>query len=142
MSPSSWSRSPSSKMLVLRAVVQLNHAIFKSFDGLQLQGHVTITTSYQGDTLPNKHRGHTDDELVDRLRVQKGGDDLAAAHQPDILAGLLSKPAHEWADCIVYKLHAGRGVRWWVMTREDDGTIFGIELCSQAQTRFVGLPAE
>ena len=37
--------------------------------------------------------------------VMKGGDDLAAAHQPDILASLLSKMAHEWADC-VHKLHA------------------------------------
>ena len=30
----------------------------------------------------------------------------AAAHQPDILAGPLSKTAHEWADCTVHELHA------------------------------------
>ena len=40
------------------------------------------------------------------LLVEKGGDDLAAAHQPDVLAGLLAKTAHEWADDIVDELHA------------------------------------
>src|SRR5438309_11481678 len=96
---------------------------------------------YQGDAVPNENGGHTDDELVDRLRVKKRGDDLATAHQPDILACVLSKTIHERTDCIVHELHAWRYVGWRRMTREDDVPIFRVELRSHAQTRFVGLPA-
>ena len=92
--------------MVLNAVTQLNHTILKAFDGLQIQGHVAVTSRYQWNAIPNKHWRHSDDELVDRLRVKKGGDELAAAHQPDILARLLSKTAHECSDCTVHELHA------------------------------------
>jgi hypothetical protein len=54
-------------------------------------------------------RGHTDDELVDPLRVEKRGDDLATADQPNILARLLSRTAQEGGNFIVhelYELHA------------------------------------
>src|SRR6266849_2018945 len=91
--------------MVLNAVMQLNHTILEAFDGLQIQGHVAETSRYQWNAIPNEHWGHTDDELVDRLLVKKGSDELAAAHQPDILARLLSKTAHEWADCTVHELH-------------------------------------
>ena len=86
--------------------MQLNHTILEALNRVQIQGHVTMTPRYQWDTIPNENGGHTDNELVYRLRVKKRGDDLATAHQPDILARLLSKTAHEWADCIVYELHA------------------------------------
>jgi hypothetical protein len=92
--------------MVLNAVMQLNHTILEAFDGLQIQGHVTVTPRYQWNAIPNEDWDHTDDELVDRLLVKKRGDELAAAHQPDILARLLSKTAHEWADCTVHELHA------------------------------------
>src|SRR5438552_15846627 len=71
--------------------MQLNHAILEAINGVQIQGHVTMAPRYQWSAVPNEHGGHTDDELVDRLRVKKRGDDLATAHQPDILARLLSK---------------------------------------------------
>ena len=63
--------------------MQLNHTILEAFDGLQIQGHVAVTSRYQWNAIPNKHWGHTDDELVDRLLVKKGGDELASAHQPE-----------------------------------------------------------
>ena len=97
---------PSSRKVVLNAVMQLNQTIFEAFNEVQIQGHVTVTPRYQWNAVPNEHRGHTDDELVDRLRVKKRGDDLATAHQPDILARVLSKTAYEWADCTVHELHA------------------------------------
>src|SRR2546425_2404329 len=87
-------------------VMQLNHTILEAFDGLQIQGHVAVTLRDQWNAIPNEHWGHTDDELVDRLRVKKGGDAVASAHQPDILARLLSKTAYEWADCTADELHA------------------------------------
>ena len=86
--------------------MQLNQTIIEPFDGLQIQGHLAMTSRYQWNAVPNKHGDHTDDELVDRLSVKKGGDEIAPAHQPDILARLLSKTAHEWADCTVHELHA------------------------------------
>src|SRR5437764_14449251 len=92
--------------------MQLNHTILEAINGVQIQGHVTMTPRYQWDAVPNENGDHADDELVDRLRVKKRGDDLATAHKPDILASLLSKTTHEWADRIVHELHALRGASW------------------------------
>jgi hypothetical protein len=92
--------------MVLNAVMQLNQTILEAFNGVQFQGYVTVTPGYQWNAIPNKHWSHTDDELVDRLLIQKGGDKLAAAHQPDILAWLLSKTVYERADGTVHELHA------------------------------------
>jgi hypothetical protein len=86
--------------------MQLSHTILEAINGVQIQGHVTMTPRYQWDAVPNENGDHTDDELIDRLRVKKRGDDLSTAHQPNILARLLSKMPHEWADCIVHELHA------------------------------------
>src|SRR6266436_6653660 len=104
----------------MNAVMQLNHTILEAINGGQIQGHVTVTPRQQRDALPNENGGHTNDELVDRLRVKKRGDDFAAPHQPDILARLLSKTAHKWADCPVHELHARRDVGWRRVTGEDD----------------------
>lgn len=86
--------------------MHLNHTILEPFDGLQIQGHMAGTSRYQWNAIPNKHWGHGDDELVDRLLVEKRSNELAAAHQPDILARLLSKTAYEWTDCSVHELHS------------------------------------
>src|SRR5205085_6416732 len=135
-----WDAASSS--LLLNAVMQLNHTILEAFNGVQIQGHVTLTLRYQWDAVPNENGGHTDDELVNRLRVKKRGDDLAAAHQPDILARLRSKTAHEWADCVVHELHARRGIDGWRMTGEDDGPAPRVELRPHAQAHLVGLAAK
>src|SRR5207249_10318765 len=102
---SAWWLLPSSRLL-LNAVMQLNHTILEAIHGVHIQGHVTMTPRYQWDAVPNENGDHTDDELVDRLRVKKRGDDPATAHQPDILARLRSKAAHEWPDGIVHELHS------------------------------------
>src|SRR6266568_1147228 len=116
--PVAWDAA--SSRLRLNAVMQLHHTILEAINGVQSQEHVTMMPCYQWDAVPNENGGHTDDELVDRLRVKKRGDDLATAHQPDILARLLSQTAHEWADRAVHELHACRGVGWRRMTGEDD----------------------
>src|SRR5260221_4324990 len=120
--------------------MQLNHTILEAFNGVQIQRHVTVTPRYQWNAIPNKHWGPSDGELIDHLLVNKGGDDLAAAHQPDVLARLLSKTAHELADCTVHELLAWRGAGWWRMTREDDGR--RVELRPHAQAHLIGLPAK
>src|ERR1700716_843400 len=122
--------------------MQLNHTVVEAFNGVQIQGHLTVTSRYQWNAVPNKHWGHTDDELIDHLLVEKGRDELAAAHQPDILARVLSKTAHERGDCTVHELHAWRGVGWWRTTGEDDVPTLRVELRSQAQAHLVSLPAK
>src|SRR5438477_601832 len=97
--------------------------ILEALNGVQLQRRVTMTPRYQWDAVPNENGDHTDDELVDRLRVKKRGDDLAAPHQPDILARPRSKATHEWPDGIVHELHAWRGVRWRMAGENDAPTL-------------------
>src|SRR6266699_4139453 len=81
--PGRGARAPwdaASSRLPLNAVMQLNHTILEALNGVQLQGHVTVTPRDQWDAVPNENGDHTDDELVDRLRVKKRGDDLATPH--------------------------------------------------------------
>jgi len=116
--------------------------ILEALSGVQFQWHVAVTPRYQGNAISNEHRHHADDELVDRLLVKKGGDDFTTAHQPDILARLFSKAAHDWANCAVHELHPRWDVGGWLLTRKHDGAASGVELCSQSQTHLIRLPAE
>ena len=60
--------------MVLNAVIQLNQTIVEAFNGMQVQGHVTVTPRYQWNTITDKQGNYTDEELVDRLLVKKRGD--------------------------------------------------------------------
>src|SRR5206468_6835760 len=95
-----WSSAAS---VVLNVVTQLNQPILEAFHGVQTQGHVAVTPRDEWNAIANEHRDHPDDELVDRVLVEKRGDELTAAHQPDVLARLLSKTAHERADRTVHE---------------------------------------
>src|SRR5204863_6282837 len=72
-------------------VVQLDDAVVEALDGAQVEGHVALTPRDERDAVADEHGDYVDDELVDRARIQKGGDDVATAHQPDVLARLRSK---------------------------------------------------
>src|SRR5262245_58037099 len=100
-----FTRNAASSRMVLNAVMHLNQPIFESLNGAQLQGHVAVAPRDQWNAIPDEHGDHTDDELVDRLLVEKGGDESASAHQPDVLAGLLSQTAYEGADRTTHELH-------------------------------------
>ena len=102
--PFAWDAASSG--MFLNAIMQLNQTILEAFNGMQIQGHVTVTPRYQWNAIANEYWDHADDELIDCLLVKKRGDELAAAHQPDVLARVLSKTAHEWPDCTVHELHA------------------------------------
>ena len=65
--------------LVLNVVTQLNQPILEALDGVQIHEHVAVTPRYERNAIPNEHRDHTDDEIVDRVFVKKGGDELTAA---------------------------------------------------------------
>src|SRR5262249_3756944 len=138
----SQTRTKALLRMVPNAVMQLNQTILEAFNGVQLQGDVTVTPRYQWNAIPNEYGDHTDDELVDHLLVQKGGDELAAAHQPDVLAGMLAKTAYEGADGAADELHAWRGVGRWRMAGEDDVPTLRVELRPQAQAQLVGFSAQ
>src|SRR5436190_18609906 len=85
-----------SSRVALQPVVQLNKTIIEALNRVQLQWHVTVTSCYQRNPISNEHGDYTHDEFVDRSIVEKGGDEITAPHQPDVLARLLSKTPHEW----------------------------------------------
>src|SRR5215510_10328501 len=102
---------------------------------------MAVTSGDQRNTVSDEDRSHTDGEFIDRLRVQKRGDEVTASHQPDILARFLAQTAHERADRLAYELHPRRGVGRRRMAREDDGPAFTSAPRSDTQARLVGLPA-
>src|SRR5690242_19432401 len=75
--------------MALNAVMQLNQTILEALGRAQIQRHMAVTRRNQWNAVPDEYRDHTDHELIDRLLVEKGGDELAAPHQPDVLARLL-----------------------------------------------------
>ena len=59
--------------------MKLNHTVIEALDGVQIHEHVAVTPRYERNAILNEHRDHTDDDLVDRVFVKKGGDELTAA---------------------------------------------------------------
>jgi len=52
----------------------------------------------EGDTFADEGGDDVDAELVDFAVVQKGGDNFAAAHHPDVFAGLGAQALGEWSE--------------------------------------------
>jgi hypothetical protein len=88
--------------------MQLNDAIRKLLYTEQTERHLTMPQCKQGDTFPDKDWRHGDDELVNRALVQERADDLASAHHPDVLAGLLAQAFGKGADRLADELDARR----------------------------------
>ena len=59
-------------------VVQLYQAIVEPLDGTQVEELVPVTPRDQRNAVPDEHGHDADDELVDRLRVEKRRNELAA----------------------------------------------------------------
>jgi len=55
----------------------------------------------KGDAFADEEGDDVNAEFVDFARVQEGGDDFAAAHHPDIFAGLGAQALGEWFDRLV-----------------------------------------
>jgi hypothetical protein len=132
--PSSPSRAPHS-------VTKLDDTIVKLFSRPQRQWDVQVTSRDERNAISDEYWHDANDELVDRLGVKKRTDDFAATHQPDVFALTVSKPIHERANGLVREFNGWRSIFGTRAARENDGSTRGIERCSHAQTRFVGLPA-
>src|SRR4030095_5811588 len=94
---------------------------------------MAMAPGYQRNPVADKNRGHADNELVDRLGVQKGSYYLTTAQQPDVLPGLRAQVTHEWADRVAHELHPRRSVRRRDVTGGDYGALMRVEFRVQAQ---------
>src|SRR5260370_7016703 len=63
----------------------------------------------EGDAFADEDGDEVDAELVDFALVQEGGDDFAAAHHPDIFAGLGAQALGKSFDGLVYEFE---GWQW------------------------------
>jgi hypothetical protein len=54
----------------------------------QAERHLTMPRCKEGHAFTDEGWHDGDDELVNRVLVQEGPDDLASAHHPDVLASL------------------------------------------------------
>ena len=50
--------------------MQLNHTILEALDGLQIEGHMAMTPSYQWNAIPNENGGHSDEIKAAHRRVR------------------------------------------------------------------------
>src|SRR5256885_8014632 len=92
--------------LAFETVVQLDETVLEALDTVKLHRYVTVASRDERNAVPDEDRHDADDELVDRLGVEKGGNDLAAAHQPDVLTGPFAKSPNECGDVAVHEFHA------------------------------------
>ena len=62
----------------------------------------------EGNAFPDERRHDGDDELVNRVLVKEGPDDLTSAHHPDVLANLLAEAFGKGPDRLRDESDAGR----------------------------------
>src|SRR4051812_20821613 len=103
---------------------------------------MAMATGDERDAVADEDGHDADHELVDRLCIEERGDDLAAAHEPDVLARLRPQSAHERADCLVHELDAARHAGRWRLVREDDRPLRPIELAAELEAFLISLSAE
>src|SRR5215471_6277909 len=63
---------------------------------------------HEGNAFPDKRRHDGDNELVNRVLVKEGPDDLTSAHHPNVLASLLAEALGKGPDRLPDELDAGR----------------------------------
>jgi hypothetical protein len=83
------------------AVVEVDDAVGEGFGGEELEADGAVAGLDEGDAFANEDGDDVDAELVDFALVQQGGDDFAAAHHPDVFAGLGAQALGEGFDGLV-----------------------------------------
>src|SRR5580765_2984734 len=93
----------------------------------------------QWDTLADKYRNDTHDEVVDHAFVQEGRDDVPTAHQPDVLALFLLQALREGANGGIDEFNASRHRCRWRLSRKH---VVAIECGAQLHADLVRLAAQ
>ena len=90
------------------AVVEEDDAVGEGFGGEELEADGAMAGLDEGDAFADEDGDDVDAELVDFAVVQKGGDDFAAAHHPDVFAGLGAQALGERFDRLIDELEGGQ----------------------------------
>src|SRR2546430_9331785 len=97
----------------LHLVMQLNDAVRKLSYTEQAERHLTMPRCKERNAFPDEGWHDGDDELVNRVLVQEGPDDLASAHHPDVLASLRAAAFGEGTARLGDEMDdAGHGSSW------------------------------
>jgi hypothetical protein len=122
--------------------MQLNDAVRKLWYAEQAERHLAMPRCKEGNAFTDEGWHDGDDELVNRVLVQEGPDDLASAHHPDVLASLRAEAFGKGTDRRCDEVDAGGHGRRRRPPREH--IVHGI--CTEArahlQTPVKGLAAE
>src|SRR5437660_2170478 len=101
-----------------------------------------MSRRYQRYALADEGRDDADDELIDRHFIEKGGDELAATHHPNILSGFSAHLFRECTNRLRYETHAD-GDRWrGRLTREHVVHVICAEVRAHLDTQVESLSTE
>src|SRR5262249_15670133 len=78
--------------------MELDYAVLERSRRHEMERHITMSRCDSRYAFSDEGWNDGDDELVDRSLVQERGNEVAATHHPDILAGFLPEPFDERAD--------------------------------------------
>ncbi len=92
-----------------RAIVEEDDAVGEDFGGEEFDADGAMARLNEGDTFADEDGDEVDAELVDFPLVQKGDDDFAAAHHPDLFAGLSAQALGESFDWLVDEFEGWQG---------------------------------
>ena len=101
-----------------------------------------MSRRYQRYALADEGRDDADDELIDRHFIEKGGDELAATHHPNILSGFSAHLFRECTNRLRYETDAD-GDRWrGRLTREHVVHVICAEVRAHLDTQVESLSTE
>src|SRR5262245_4371866 len=122
--------------------MQLHDAVWKLLKTEQAERHLTMPRYEERNALPDEDRYDGDDEFVNRALVQERRDDLASAHQPDVLAGLRAEALGKGANGLGDEVNAGGHGSRRRPPREHIVHVLRTEARAHLQTPVKGLPAQ
>lgn len=85
----------------------MDDAVGEGFGGEEPKADGAMARLNEGDAFADEDGDDVDAELVDFALVQKGGDDFAAAHHPDVFAGVGAQALGESFDGLVDEFEGG-----------------------------------
>ncbi len=84
-------------------------AVGEGFGGEEFEAEGAMARLNEGNAFADEDGDEVDAELVDFALVQKGGDDFAAAHHPDVFAGLGAQALGKWLEWLIDEFEGWQG---------------------------------
>src|SRR5262245_26042336 len=122
--------------------MNLHNAVRKSLHSDEAKRHFTTPRCNEGYALSDERRHDRDDELINRVLVKEGCDDLPSAHHPDVLAGLLAEALGKGPDRPGDEMDAGGRGRRGRSARQDVMHVVCAEARAHLHTQVEGLTTE